>query len=161
MFCTIPSSLTWHTVMIFLPHFMLLCSWYILCYLTSRCERLPCEQNTECQSLPLRISFYNITFPTNIPIPAAVFRMGPSSSVPGDDIQVFIRNGDEEGFFSIQKTAHGAVVSVQRPLQEPRDFLLTVEIRLIRYGIISRFVAKIAVFVVNDQPIVPSSWPKP
>ncbi|XP_034169275.2 fibulin-1 [Pangasianodon hypophthalmus] len=127
----------------------------------SRCERLPCEQNSECQSLPLTISFYNLTFPTNIPIPAAVFRMGPSRSVPGDDIQLFIADGDAEGFFSIQKTAHGAVVSVQRPLPEPRDFLLTVEIRLIRYGIISIFVAKIAVFVVNDQPIVPNSWPKP
>ncbi|KAK2832382.1 hypothetical protein Q7C36_015844 [Tachysurus vachellii] len=116
----------------------------------SRCERLPCEQNNECLTLPLRISFYNLTFPKNIPIPAAVFRMGPSSSVPGDNIQLLIVDGDAEGFFSIQKTAHGAVVSVQRPLPEPRDFLLTVEIRLIRYGITSIFVAKIAVFVVND-----------
>lgn len=87
--------------------------------------------------------------------------MGPSSSVPGDDIQVFLMDGDAEGFFSIQKTAHGAVVSLQRPVPKPQDFLLTVEIRLIRYGIISTFVAKIAVFVVNDQPIVPSSWSKP
>lgn len=163
--CTIQSILTHCHAVIFYRHlkwyFYLFLLCYILCFLSSRCERLPCEQNTECQSLPLRISFYNITFSTNIPIPAAVFRMGPSSSVPGDDIQVFIMNGDAEGFFSIQKAAHGAVVSVQRPLPEPRDFLLTVEIRLIRYGIISRFVAKIAVFVVNDQPIVPNSWSKP
>ncbi|KAI5617817.1 fibulin-1 precursor [Silurus asotus] len=126
----------------------------------NRCERLPCEQNKECQSLPLRISFYNLTFSTNIPIPAAVFRMGLSSSVPGDDIQLFIVDGDTEGYFSIQKTTHGAVVSVQRPLPKPQDFMLIVQIRLIRYGIISTFVAKIAVFVVNDQPTVPNSWPK-
>lgn len=147
--------------MVYIPYFVLLFSYYFLCYHSSRCERLPCEQNSECQSLPLRISFYNLTFPTNIPIPAAVFRMGPSSSVPGDDIQLFIIDGDVEGYFSIQKTAHGAVVSVQRPLPEPRDFLLTVEIRLMRYGIISNFVAKIAVFVVNGQPTGPNSWPKP
>lgn len=139
---------------------MPLFSCYFLYYFSSRCERLPCEQNSECQSLPLRISFYNLTFPTNIPVPAAIFRMGPSSSVPGDDIQLFIMEGDVEGFFSIQKSSHGAVVSVHRPLLEPRDFLLTVEIRLIRYGITSIFVAKIAVFVVEDQHIVTSNWPK-
>lgn len=101
----------------------------------------------------LRISFYNLTFPINIPIPAAVFRMGRSSSVPGDDIQISIMDGDAERFFSIQKTATGGVVSVHIPLQEPRDFLLTMEIRLIRYSITSISVAKIAVFVINDQPI--------
>ncbi|TSK13190.1 Fibulin-1 [Bagarius yarrelli] len=125
-----------------------------------RCERLPCEQNSGCQSLPLKISFYNLTFPTNIPVPAAVFHMGPTSSVPGDNIQLHIVDGDAEEFFSIQKTAHGGVVSVQKPLLEPRDFLLTVEIRLIRYGITSIFVAKIAVFVVPDQPGLSNNWPK-
>lgn len=134
-------------------NFTALFSCYFLCYLSSRCERLPCEQNSECQSLPLRISFYNLIFPINIPIPAGVFRMGPSSSVPGDDIQIFIMDGDAERFFSIQKTATGGVVSVHIPLQEPRDFLLTMEIRLIRYSITSISVAKIAVFVINDQPI--------
>ncbi|XP_062865640.1 fibulin-1-like [Trichomycterus rosablanca] len=120
----------------------------------SRCERLPCGENTECQTLPLKISFYNLTFPTNIPTPAAVFRMGPSSSVPGDEVQLSIVDGDVEGYFSVQKMAHGAVVSLRRSFLEPRDFLLTVEIRLIRYGTVSVFVAKIAVFVVNDQLVL-------
>ncbi|KAL6459929.1 hypothetical protein MHYP_G00316880 [Metynnis hypsauchen] len=124
-----------------------------------RCERLPCEQSSECLSLPLRISFYNLTFPTNIPTPAAVFRMGPSSSIPGDDVQLTIVDGDAEGFFSVQKMAHGGAISLQRPLAQPRDFLLTVEIRLIRYGSVSLFVAKIAVFVVNDQPILAMTSP--
>ncbi|KAI4887833.1 hypothetical protein NFI96_026522 [Prochilodus magdalenae] len=119
-----------------------------------RCERLPCEQSSECVSLPLRISFYNLTFPTNIPTPAAVFRMGPSSSVPGDDVQLGIVDGDVEGFFGVQKMAHGGVISLQRPLAQARDFLLTVEMRLTRYGTVSLFVAKIAVFVVNDQPVL-------
>lgn len=124
-----------------------------------RCERLPCEPNSECVSLPLRISFYNLTFPINIPTPAAVFRMGPSSSVPGDDVQLAIVDGDVEGFFTVQKMAHGGVISLQRPLARPRDILLTVEIRLIRYGTVSLFVAKIAVFVVNEQPGLPRSIP--
>ncbi|XP_007237156.4 fibulin-1 [Astyanax mexicanus] len=124
-----------------------------------RCERLPCEPNSECVSLPLRISFYNLTFPTNIPTPAAVFRMGPSSSVPGDDVQLALVDGDVEGCFTVQKMAHGGVISLQRPLAQPRDFLLTVEIRLIRYGTVSLFVAKIAVFVVNEHPGLPRSIP--
>ncbi|XP_066523169.1 fibulin-1-like [Hoplias malabaricus] len=125
------------------------------------CERLPCEisQISECGSLPLRISFFNLTFPTHIPTPTAVFRMGPSTSVPGDYVQLSITDGDEEGFFSIQKTTHGGVIYLQRPLTRPRDFLLTVEIRLSRYGTVTLFQAKIAVFVVNIQPILPRPAP--
>lgn len=33
-------------------NFIALFSSYFLCYLSSRCERLPCEQNSKCQSLP-------------------------------------------------------------------------------------------------------------
>lgn len=86
--------------------------------------------------------------------------MGPSSSVPGDDVQLTIVDGDVEEFFSVQKMTHGGLISLQKPLGQPRDFLLTVEIRLIRYGTVSIFLAKIAVFVVDDlQPILPRPTP--
>ncbi|XP_035384035.1 fibulin-1 [Electrophorus electricus] len=120
----------------------------------SRCERLPCRGNAACLSLPLRISYYNLTFPTNIPTPAAVFRMGPSMSVPVDDVQLAVVDGDTEGFFDVLKMPNGVMVYLQKPLDEPRDFLLTVEITLSRYSIVSRFIAKIAVFVVSGSPVV-------
>ncbi|XP_067347164.1 fibulin-1-like isoform X2 [Channa argus] len=52
-----------------------------------RCERVTCEFTQDpasCFSLPLRISFYNISFPASTPVPVDVFRMGSFSSLPGD-----------------------------------------------------------------------------
>ncbi|KAM6986676.1 fibulin-1-like isoform 2-T2 [Aplochiton taeniatus] len=124
-----------------------------------RCERVTCEFTPDpllCFTLPLRISFYNLTFPTNIPVPANVFRMGPSNSVSGDSIQLDIVSGDEEGYFSAQKQANGGVISLHRALTHPRDFYLTVEMRLIRYGTVHLYIAKIAMFVTHEQPIAPS-----
>ncbi|XP_067554474.1 fibulin-1 isoform X3 [Pseudorca crassidens] len=69
----------------------------------TRCERLPCHENQECPKLPLRITYYHLSFPTNIQVPAVVFRMGPSSAVPGDSMQLAITGGNEEGFFTTQK----------------------------------------------------------
>ncbi|KAM4615099.1 fibulin-1-like [Polymixia lowei] len=125
----------------------------------SRCERVTCEFTRDpasCFSLPLRISFYNITFPTNAPVPADVFRMGPSNSVAGDDVLLDIVSGDEDGYFSAQRQAHGGVISLRRALPQPRDFFLTVEMRLVRYGTTHLYVAKIAVFVTHEQPIRPA-----
>ncbi|XP_028426546.1 fibulin-1 isoform X4 [Perca flavescens] len=121
-----------------------------------RCERLTCEVTQDpasCFLLPLRISFYNISFLTNTPVPADVFRMGPSNFVPGDNMQINIVSGDEEGYFIVQQHAHGGEISLRRTLTQPRDFILTVEMRLIRYGMAHLYVAKIAVFVTHEQPI--------
>uniref|UniRef100_A0A8D0AWV0 Fibulin 1 n=1 Tax=Sander lucioperca TaxID=283035 RepID=A0A8D0AWV0_SANLU len=123
-----------------------------------RCERLTCEFTQDpasCFLLPLRISFYNISFPTNTPVPADVFRMGPSNFVLGDNMQINIVSGDEEGYFIVQQLAHGGVISLRRNLTQPRDFFLTMEMRLIRYGMAQLYMAKIAVFVTHEQPI----WP--
>lgn len=89
-------------------------------------------------------------------MPADVFRMGPSSSVPGDQMLLNIASGDEEGYFMVQQQTHGGVISLRRTLSEPRDFFLTVEMRLIRYGRAHLYTAKIAVFVTYEQPIRPS-----
>ncbi|XP_053110851.1 fibulin-1 isoform X3 [Hemicordylus capensis] len=114
----------------------------------TRCERLPCHENKECQSLPLRITSYHLSFPTNIQVPIDIFRMGPSSVIPGDKIQLSIINGNEEGFFTTNKVnSHSGVVSMQRQITEPRDLLLTVQMQLSRHGTVSTFIAKLFVFV--------------
>uniref|UniRef100_A0A7N6BE09 Fibulin-1 n=1 Tax=Anabas testudineus TaxID=64144 RepID=A0A7N6BE09_ANATE len=125
-----------------------------------RCDRVTCEFTQDaasCFLLPLRISFYNISFPTNTPVPADVFRIGPSNSVPGDEMLFSIVSGNEAGYFTVQQQAHGGVISLQRALSEAQDFFLTVEMRLIRYGTAHVYMAKIAVFVTHEQPIHPST----
>ncbi|XP_053517700.1 fibulin-1 isoform X2 [Artibeus jamaicensis] len=117
----------------------------------TRCERLPCHENQECHKLPLRITHYHLSFPTNIQVPAVVFRMGPSSSVPGDSMQLAITSGNEEGFFTTRKVSHhSGVVALTKPVPEPRDLLLTVKMDLYRHGTVSSFVAKLFIFVSAD-----------
>ncbi|XP_004700279.2 fibulin-1 isoform X2 [Echinops telfairi] len=114
----------------------------------TRCERLPCPETQECPKLPLRITYYHLSFPTNIQVPAVVFRMGPSSSVPGDSMQLAITSGNEEGFFTTQKVNHhSGVVALTKPVPEPRDLLLTIKMDLSRHGTVSSFVAKLFIFV--------------
>ncbi|XP_069759628.1 fibulin-1 isoform X2 [Narcine bancroftii] len=113
-----------------------------------RCERLPCNENKECQSLPLRITYYYLTFPTNIQVPTNVFRFGPSHAVPGDNIFLSITHGNEDNYFNTQElNTHNGIVFVHRQITEPRDFLLTVEMKLIRHGVTNAFVAKIYIVV--------------
>lgn len=109
---------------------------------------MPCHENQECHSLPLRITYYHLSFPTNIQVPAVVFRMGPSNSVSGDSMKLAITGGNEEGFFSTRKVNHqSGVVALTKPILEPRDLLLTVKMDLYRHGTVSSFVAKLFIFV--------------
>nr|XP_034993777.1 fibulin-1 isoform X2 [Zootoca vivipara] len=116
----------------------------------TRCDRLPCHENMECQSLPLRITSYHLFFPTNTQVPIDIFRMGPSSAVPGDKIQLSIISGNEEGFFTTKKVSsrsHSHVVSMQKQITEPRDLLLTIQMQQFRHGTVSTFIAKLFIFV--------------
>ncbi|XP_054609309.1 fibulin-1-like isoform X2 [Dunckerocampus dactyliophorus] len=137
----------------------LVCPSYYRKVAHGRCERVTCEFTRDppsCFSLPLRISFYNVTLPADTPVPADVFRMGPSNLVPGDQMMVSIASGDEQGYFAVQQQqAYGGVILLRRALAEPRDFFLTVEMRLTRYGTSHLYVAKIAVFVTREQPSQP------
>ena len=109
---------------------------------------MPCHENQECPKLPLRITYYHLSFPTNIQVPAVVFRMGPSSVVPGDSKQLAITGGNEEGIFNTRKVNHhSGVVALTKPVPEPRDMLLTVRMDLSRHGTVSSFVAKLYIFV--------------
>ncbi|KAJ8262360.1 hypothetical protein GJAV_G00165540 [Gymnothorax javanicus] len=118
----------------------------------NRCERLPCNQTVECLSLPQRITYYQLTFPTNVPVPTNIFRMGPSNLAPGDQVQLNITDGNQDGYFKTQKISTGGVISVTRPITKPRDFMLAVEMKLLRYGMTSTYLAKISVFVTQDFP---------
>ncbi|KAK5613724.1 hypothetical protein CRENBAI_017149 [Crenichthys baileyi] len=120
----------------------------------TRCERLLCN-DSECQILPLRITYYYLTFPTNIPILTNIFRMGPSHTVLGDDIEVALIAGNEGGFFKAERTPTGGVMSVARLIDKPQDFQLDLELRLRRYGTVSMYLAKVLVFVTQEKPRVP------
>ncbi|TWW64556.1 Fibulin-1 [Takifugu flavidus] len=123
------------------------------------CARVTCKFTPDpasCLSLPLRISFYNISFPINTPVPSVVFRMGPSISVPGDKLLLTVISGNKEGYFDVKHQAHGGEIFLRRALSQPRDFSLTVELRLTRYGDTHLYVAKIALFGTNELSIRPS-----
>lgn len=122
--------------------------------LCSRCERLLCNDTVECLAMPLRITYYYLTFPTNIPV-FNIFRMGPSHSVPGDDIQIVITAGNEAGFFKTEKLPSGGVMSVAKLINTPQDFDLSLELRLRRFGTTSIYLAKVLVFVTQEEPKVP------
>lgn len=105
--------------------------------------------------MPLRITYYYLTFPTNIPIFTTIFRMGPSHTVPGDDIQIAITAGNEGGFFRTEQMPTGGVMSVAKIINKPEDFELSLELRLRRYGTITTYLAKVLVFVTQEEPRVP------
>lgn len=102
--------------------------------------------------MPLRITYYYLTFPTNIPVSTDIFRMGPSHNVAGDDIQVAITAGNEGGFFKTARLLTGGVMSVAKVIDKPQDFDLSLELRLRRYGTLSTYLAKVLVFVTPTEP---------
>ncbi|XP_072242359.1 fibulin-1 isoform X3 [Leuresthes tenuis] len=121
----------------------------------TRCERLLCNESVQCPTMPLRITYYHLTFPTNIPVFTNIFRMGPSHTVPGDDIQIAITAGNEGGFFMTERVPTGGVMSVAKLINKPQDFALSVELRLQRYGTVTTYLAKVLVFVTQEEPRVP------
>lgn len=82
--------------------------------------------------------------------------MGPSNSVPGDKVLLTIVSGDKEGYFGVEHQAHGGEIFLRRAISQPRDFSLTVEFRLTRYGNTHFYMANIALFVTNRLSIQPS-----
>ncbi|XP_051975544.1 fibulin-1-like isoform X2 [Xyrauchen texanus] len=117
----------------------------------TRCERLPCNQTSECVALPVRITYYHLTFPTKIPIPTDIFRMGPSNSVIGDDIEVAIVDGNQGGYFAAKRLDHGGVLVVQKLIVVPQDFEISLEMKLRRFGHLSVYLFKIRLFVTPDE----------
>ncbi|XP_031423456.1 fibulin-2 isoform X2 [Clupea harengus] len=117
----------------------------------TRCERVSCLNVQDCQSSPLRITYYQLSFQTNIVIPAQIFRIGPSPAYAGDSIMIGITRGNEEGFFSTRRlNGFTGAVYLQRQVREPRDFLIDVEMKLLRQGTYTTFLARIYVFITAN-----------
>ncbi|XP_039972401.1 fibulin-2 isoform X2 [Xiphias gladius] len=117
-----------------------------------RCERISCPSNSlDCKNSPVRITYYQLSFQTNIIIPAQIFRIGPSPAYSGDHIVISITKGNEEGYFSTRKLNNfmGAVY-LQRQVREPKDFLIDVEMKLLRQGTFTSFLARIYVFITSS-----------
>ncbi|XP_078065793.1 fibulin-2 isoform X2 [Mustelus asterias] len=113
-----------------------------------RCERMMCPNYMDCQNIPVRITFYQLTFPTNVKVPSTIFRIAPSPVYVGDSIILTITKGNAENFFSTRKVnAYTGIVYVQRQFTESKDFVLDVEMKLWRQGMFTSFLAKIHVFV--------------
>uniref|UniRef100_A0A8C1D2X2 Fibulin 2 n=1 Tax=Cyprinus carpio carpio TaxID=630221 RepID=A0A8C1D2X2_CYPCA len=118
----------------------------------TRCERVSCPNFQQCQTMPLRITYYQLSFQTNIVIPAQIFRIGPSPAYSGDNIIISIPRGNEEGYFSTRKlNSFTGAVYLHRQVREPRDFLIDVEMKLLRQGTFTTFLARIYVFITANS----------
>uniref|UniRef100_A0AAR2L155 Fibulin 2 n=1 Tax=Pygocentrus nattereri TaxID=42514 RepID=A0AAR2L155_PYGNA len=117
----------------------------------TRCERISCANFVECQNTPVRITYYQLSFQTNIIIPAQIFRIGPSPAYSGDNIIISIIRGNEEGYFSTRKlNAYTGAIYLHRQVQQYRDFLVDVEMKLWRQGTFTTFLARIYVFITPN-----------
>ncbi|XP_067444511.1 fibulin-2 isoform X2 [Thunnus thynnus] len=118
----------------------------------TRCERISCPSNSlDCQNSPIRITYYQLSFQTNIIIPAQIFRIGPSPAYSGDHIVISIIKGNEEGYFSTRKlNSFTGAVYLKRQVREPKDFLIDVEMKLLRQGTFTSFLARIYVFITSS-----------
>uniref|UniRef100_A0A673Z4P0 Fibulin 2 n=1 Tax=Salmo trutta TaxID=8032 RepID=A0A673Z4P0_SALTR len=118
----------------------------------TRCERLSCPNFLDCQNSPLRITYYHLSFQTNIVIPAQIFRIGPSPAYSGDNVIISITQGNEENYFSTRKlNAYTGAVYLHRQVHEPRDFLIDVEMKLWRQGTFTTFLARLYVFITANS----------
>ncbi|CAK6957462.1 fibulin-2-like [Scomber scombrus] len=118
----------------------------------TRCERISCPNYLECQNSPLRITYYYLSFQSNIVIPAQIFRIGPSPAYSGDNVIVSITQGNEENYFSTRKlNAYTGAVYLHRQVDGPRDFLINAEMKLWRQGTFTTFQARIYVFITASS----------
>ncbi|XP_034028657.1 fibulin-2-like isoform X2 [Thalassophryne amazonica] len=118
----------------------------------TRCERISCPNYLECQKSPLRITYYYLSFQSNIVIPAQIFRIGPSPAYSGDNVIISIPQGNEENYFSTRKlNAYTGAVYLHRQVEGPKDFLINVEMKLWRQGTFTTFQAKIYVFITANS----------
>ncbi|KAM9680660.1 fibulin-2 isoform 1-T1 [Dama dama] len=113
----------------------------------TKCERALCHDFLECQNAPARITHYRLNFQTGLLVPAHIFRISPVPAIAGDTIALTITKGNEEGYFGTRRlNAYTGVVFLQRPVRQPRDFALDVEMKLWRQGSVTTFLAKMHIF---------------
>ncbi|TNN50034.1 Fibulin-2 [Liparis tanakae] len=118
----------------------------------TRCERISCPNYLECQTSPLRITSYYLSFQSNIVIPAQIFRIAPSPAYSGDNVIVGIAQGNEENYFGTRKlNAYMGAVYLNRQVEGQRDFCIHVDMKLWRQGTFTTFQAKIFVFITGNS----------
>ncbi|VTJ87897.1 Hypothetical predicted protein [Marmota monax] len=118
-----------------------------------RCERAHCPDPAECQASPARITHHQLSLQTGLLVPAHIFRIGPAPAFAGDTISLTITRGNEEGYFITRRlNAYTGVVTLQRPVLEPRDFALDVEMKLWRQGSVTTFLVKMHIFFTTLGP---------
>ncbi|XP_034389115.1 fibulin-2 [Cyclopterus lumpus] len=118
----------------------------------TRCERNICPSSSlDCQKSPVRITYYQLSFQTNIIIPAQIFRIGPAPAYSSDHIVIGVVKGNEEGYFGTRKlNSFTGAVYLQKQVREPKDFLIDVEMKLLRQGTITSFLTRIYVFITSS-----------
>ncbi|KAM8930838.1 fibulin-2 [Pelodytes ibericus] len=113
-----------------------------------KCERINCFNYQDCQNTPIRISYHRLNFPVNVIVPAQIFRIGPSPAYSGDSIILEIKKGNEENYFSARKfNPYTGILYLQRPVKKSKEFLLDVEMRLFRKGVVTTFLSRIYIFI--------------
>ncbi|KAM4722808.1 fibulin-2-like [Rhinophrynus dorsalis] len=114
----------------------------------TKCERITCFNYQDCQNTPVRISYHQLNFPTGVVVPAQIFRIGPSPAYAGDNIILDIKKGNEENYFSTRKfNPYTGILYLQRPVKKTKDFLLDVEMKLFRQGVVTTFLSRIYIFI--------------
>ncbi|XP_063282720.1 fibulin-2-like [Pelobates fuscus] len=113
-----------------------------------KCERISCFNLQDCQNTPVRISYHKLNFPVNVIVPAQIFRIGPSPVYTGDNVILDIKKGNEENYFSARKfNPYTGILYLQRPVKKSKDFLLDVEMKLFRQGVVTTFLSRIYIFI--------------
>uniref|UniRef100_A0A8C5WLB7 Fibulin 2 n=1 Tax=Leptobrachium leishanense TaxID=445787 RepID=A0A8C5WLB7_9ANUR len=116
-----------------------------------KCERNTCYNYQECQNTPLRITYHRLNIPVNVMVPAQIFRITPSPAYTGDNIILDIKKGNEENYFSTRKfNPYTGILYLQRPVKKPKDFLLDVEMKLFRQGMVTTFLSRIYIFITSS-----------
>ncbi|XP_053324729.1 fibulin-2-like [Spea bombifrons] len=116
----------------------------------TQCERITCFNYQDCQNTPVRISYHRLNFPVNVMVPAQIFRIGPSPAYAGDNILMDIKKGNEENYFSARKfNPYTGILHLQRPIKKSKDFLLDVEMKLFRQGVVTTFLSRIYIFITS------------
>uniref|UniRef100_A0A096M738 Fibulin 2 n=1 Tax=Poecilia formosa TaxID=48698 RepID=A0A096M738_POEFO len=119
----------------------------------THCERIGCPPNSiDCQNSPLRITYHQLNFKTNAITPAQIFRIGPSPVYSGDNIVISIVKGNEGGYFSARKlNSFTGAVYLQRKVGDPKDFLIDVEMKLLRKGTFTSFLSRLYIFITSNK----------
>uniref|UniRef100_A0A3B5LM48 Fibulin 2 n=1 Tax=Xiphophorus couchianus TaxID=32473 RepID=A0A3B5LM48_9TELE len=119
----------------------------------THCERMGCPPNSiDCQNSPLRITYHQLNLKTNTITPGQIFRIGPSPVYSGDNIVISIVKGNEGGYFSARKlNSFTGAVYLQRKVGDPKDFLIDVEMKLLRKGTFTSFLSRLYIFITSNK----------